>query len=94
MAQRLNPMHKVRVRDICPPGHVRAPFYLRGKVGIVERPLGEFGNPELQAYGHIGPKKQLYRIRFSMRELWGSAAENPNDTLDAEIYGHWLEVLD
>lgn len=82
---------RVRVKALMPPGHVRAPGYLRGKVGEIERPLGAFGNPELLAYGHEGPKKDLYRVRFTMAELWGPGAEHSTDTLDAEIYAHWLE---
>lgn len=82
---------RVRVKAMMPPGHVRAPRYLRGKVGVIERPLGAFGNPELLAYGHAGPKKDLFRVRFTMAELWGAEAERPTDTLDAEIYAHWLE---
>jgi nitrile hydratase len=74
-----------------PPGHVRAPFYLRGKTGEVERTLGRFKNPEQLAYGLPAGEKTLYRVRFTMAELWGDAAENPADTLDAEIYDHWLE---
>ncbi|KPP85456.1 MAG: nitrile hydratase [Rhodobacteraceae bacterium HLUCCO07] len=88
----VEPMEKVRVKTMMPPGHVRAPAYLRGKTGVIERPLGEFGNPELLAYGHFnGPKKPLYRVRFTMAEIWGDAAETPTDTIDAEIYEHWLE---
>ena len=82
---------RVRVKTLAPPGHVRTPFYLRGKMGEVERDLGEFGNPEHQAYGHLGDRKPLLRVRFTMEEIWGEAAENPQDTLDAEIYAHWLE---
>lgn len=82
---------KVRVKSMMPPGHVRAPAYLRGKVGEIERPLGAFGNPEQLAYGLKADKKPLYRVRFTMAELWGAEAENPTDTLDAEIYDHWLE---
>jgi nitrile hydratase len=26
-----------------------------------------------------------------MAEVWGNRAERPDDTLDAEIYGHWLD---
>lgn len=84
-------VERVRVRPLTPPGHVRAPFYLRGKTGVIERELGEFGNPEQLAYGLRGAGKPLYRVRFTMAELWGAGAENPADTLDAEIYGHWLE---
>lgn len=84
----------VKVRAMFPPGHIRTPYYLRGKTGTVERALGAFGNPEAQAYGKIGDKRDLYRVRFTMEEIWGSEAENPTDTLDAEIYAHWLERLD
>ena len=82
---------KVRVKAHMPPGHVRTPAYLRGKTGVIERPLGAFGNPEEQAYGRIGDTKELYRVRFTMAELWGPSTERPDDTLDAEIYAHWLE---
>jgi nitrile hydratase len=74
-----------------PPGHIRTPAYLRGRTGIVERTLGAFGNPEQLAYGVPAARQQLYRVRFTMAEIWGDAAENPDDTLDAEIYAHWLE---
>lgn len=83
----------VRVKSLCPPGHVRAPWYLRGKVGEIERVLGRFGNPEQLAYGLQADSRPLYRVRFTMAELWGEAAETPTDTVDAEIYGHWLERL-
>lgn len=82
---------RVRIRSLMPPGHVRAPAYLRGKTGIIERRLGTFSNPEQLAYALPAAPKQLYRIRFTMSELWGTAAENPDDTLDAEVYAHWLE---
>lgn len=85
---------KVRVKDWTPPGHVRAPRYLRGKCGIVERELGAFSNPEQLAYGLPAEKKRLLRVRFDMHELWGDEAETPTDTLDAEIYEHWLEPHD
>lgn len=82
---------RVRVKSHMPPGHIRTPAYLRGKTGVIERSLGAFGNPEEQAYGRIGDQKPLFRVRFTMAEIWGDAAESPDDTLDAEIYQHWLE---
>lgn len=84
---------RVRVREAFPPGHIRTPFYLRGKVGVIERKLGEFGNPEHAAYRQTPEPQTLYRVRFTMAEVWGADAEDPNDTLDAEIYAHWLEEL-
>ncbi|MEL7212598.1 MAG: SH3-like domain-containing protein [Pseudomonadota bacterium] len=82
---------RVRVKTMMPPGHIRTPAYLRGKTGWIERQLGPFGNPEQLAYGLPGEKLTLYRVRFIMAEVWGDQAERPEDTLDAEIYEHWLE---
>jgi len=85
---------QVRVKTMMPPGHVRTPAYLRGKCGVIERKLGEFANPERAAYRLQTELQSLVRVRFSMAEIWGDAAENPTDTLDAEIYAHWLEKVD
>jgi len=82
---------RVRVRAMMPPGHVRTPAYLRGRTGVIERRLGDFANPEQLAYGLPAERRPLYRVRFTMAEIWGDAAEAPGDTVDAEIFGHWLE---
>lgn len=86
---RFKPGDLVRVREMYPPGHVRTPAYARGKCGVIERILGAFNNPEHLAYGRGDDPKTLYRVRFSQSELWKSEA--PNDTVDIEIYEHWLE---
>lgn len=86
--------HRVRVKSLMPPGHVRTPAYLRGKTGTIERSLGPFPNPEALAYGQPADALALHRVRFTMAELWGDDAETPQDTLDAEIYEHWLEPAD
>ncbi|WP_420863790.1 SH3-like domain-containing protein [Algirhabdus cladophorae] len=83
----------VVVKTMMPPGHIRTPAYLRGKRGQIERKLGPFGNPEQLAYGLEGTPTTLYRVRFTMAEVWGATAENPTDTLDAEIYAHWIEKV-
>jgi nitrile hydratase len=92
MARRKMP-ERVRVKSMMPPGHVRTPAYLRGKKGVIERALGSFKNPEQLAYGLPSETKQLYRVRFTMADIWGDQAECATDTLDAEIYEHWLERL-
>ena len=89
-----NSGQQVRVRAMMPPGHIRTPAYLRGKIDTVERQLGPFPNPEELAYRHPGQPLPLYRVRFRMGDIWGDAAETPDDTLDAEIYAHWLEDAD
>ena len=92
---RFAPGQAVRVKKGAAPGHIRTPFYLRGKLGRVERICGDFANPEELAYRRKGlPAKTLYRVRFTMAEVWGEAAERPADTIDAEIFEHWLEAAD
>ena len=90
----MTPGARVRVRRMYPPGHVRAPSYLRGKIGVIERRVGTYENPEQRAYGVEPDIKVNFRVRFTMGEVWGPQAENPDDTLDAEVYDHWLELAD
>ena len=81
----------VRVIDSHPPGHRRTPYYIRGKVGEIERVCGEFPNPEELAYGFDGlPKKSLYRVRFRQKDVWSDYSGPTEDTVDVDIYEHWL----
>lgn len=83
---------RVTVRRAFPPGHIRTPHYVRGKSGTVERICGSFANPEELAYGRNGlPVRPLYRVRFLQREVWPDYAGRADDTIDIEIYEHWLE---
>jgi nitrile hydratase len=85
------PGDRVAVRAAYPIGHVRTPYYARGKRGVVERVCGVYGNPEELAYARSGsPKQPLYRVRFLQRELWPGYRDNGEDTVDIEIYQHWL----
>ena len=75
-----------------PPGHLRTPYYIRGKSGVIERVLDAFPNPEERAYGRNGlPQKVLYRVRFPMTDLWPEYAGPSQDCLEVEIFEHWLE---
>jgi nitrile hydratase len=92
MSARFYPSDRVTVRVAHPPGHIRTPSYIRGKVGVVERICGEFANPEELAYGRDGlPQKPLYRVRFQLCDLWDDYTGSKSDTLAIEIYEHWLE---
>jgi nitrile hydratase len=83
---------RVRVLPAYPPGHVRTPWYCRGHVGVVERVCGSFANPEQLAYGLSGdPARPLYRVRFRQAELWPGYRGQREDTIEVEIYQHWLE---
>lgn len=98
MTPRFQPGERVRVRAAFPPGvgpdrHYRTPMYCHGKSGVVERICGTFGNPETLAYGGDGkPDRPLYRVRFTQRELWRNGAERGDDTVEIEIFEHWLEA--
>ena len=72
--------------------HLRTPFYIRGKTGEVERVCGAYRNPEELAFGNYDAAHvPLYRVRFDQRHVWDDYAGNPADTIDIEIYEHWLE---
>ena len=82
---------RVRVAKTHPPGHRRTPFYIRGKTGVVERYCGAFRNPEELAYGFDGePQRHLYRVRFRQADIWPDYKGPARDTLDLEVYEHWL----
>ena len=83
---------RVRVRDTAPLGHIRTPFYIRGHVGEIERFCGSFPNPEELAQMRDGlPAQPLYRVRFRQKDVWPQYAGPASDTIDIEIYQHWLE---
>ena len=91
---KFSPGSTVCVRTGIAPGHIRTPWYCRGKTGRVERICGAFGNPEELAYNRTdGVDVPLYRVRFTMAEIWGEGAERPEDTIDIEIFEHWLEAV-
>lgn len=83
---------KVRVRAAAPLGHIRTPFYIRGHVGEIERLCGSFPNPEELAQMRDGlPAQPLYRVRFRQKDVWPEYRGADSDTVDIEIYQHWLE---
>ncbi len=82
---------RVRVRAFYPPGHLRVPSYARGKTGTIERVCGTFENPERLAYGKSGDPRMLYRVRFAQSDLFDTP--HASDTIDIEIYDHWLEAV-
>ena len=83
---------RVRVRCLNVKGHNRTPWFIRGKVGTVERCHGAYPNPESLAYGGSGePAMPLYLVRFSQSELWEGYEGSEGDKLLADVFEHWLE---
>ncbi len=86
------PGDRVRVIKAYPLGHIRTPFYIRGKTGTIERCCGAFPNPEELAQMRDGlPAQPLYRVKFSQKDVWPDYRGSPKDVLEVEIYQHWLE---
>jgi nitrile hydratase len=85
---------RVQVRKVDSQGHIRTPHYIRGKTGVVERFVGFFRNPEELAYGRSGePLRALYRVRFMQSQVWPDYNGGPGDTVDIDIYEHWLQPV-
>jgi hypothetical protein len=86
---------RVLVRRGLPPGHIRTPRYVQGKIGVIERLCGSFPNPEELAHNRHGlPAQPLYRVRFLQKDLWPDYAGPARDHLELEIYQHWLSRAD
>ncbi|WP_282609922.1 SH3-like domain-containing protein [Pelagibius sp. Alg239-R121] len=86
---------RVSVSSSFPPGHVRTPFFVRGKTGIVTEVAGEFPNPEELAYGRDGlPARTLFRVTFLQQDLWPDYAGGAGDTTVVDIFEHWLQEAD
>ena len=54
MSARFAPGDEVRIRLAYPPGHVRTPYYIRGKEGVAPRLIAQHPNTEARAYGRDG----------------------------------------
>ena len=75
--------------------HLRTPGYLFGAVGVVERFLGSFPNPEEKAFHNQEPGTQpLYLVAFKNKDLWEGMEMHGEDGITAEIYQPWLEIID
>ena len=81
----------VTVLDLPVPGHMRTPFYVRGRRGWIERLQGHFPNPELRAYGKPAETRALYHVRFRQQDLWPGYAGGAGDCLSLDLFEQWLE---
>ena len=88
---KFKPGDRVTVKFADRPGHIRTPWYIRGKAGRIEKVYGDFLNPESLAFGRDGlPKETLYLVAFNYAEVWGKPA-GAKDKVFVDIYDHWLE---
>lgn len=74
-------------------GHIRTPFYIRGKAGRVECYLGQFISPEDLGFGNTaGPVRCLYKLSFRLADLWEDYSGEAADSLHLECYEDWLSA--
>ena len=89
---KFKPGDRVKVRKAYPLGHIRTPYYIRGHSGTIERICGRFPNPEELSQMRDGlPEIPLYRVRFLQKDVWPNYTGAARDTVDIEIFQHWLE---
>jgi nitrile hydratase len=89
--RKFKPGDRVTVKREDRPGHIRTPWYIRGKTGRIEKIHGEFLNPESLAYGRDGlPQQTLYLVAFNQGEVWETYSGD-GDKLLVDIYEHWLD---
>jgi hypothetical protein len=72
MVERFRPGERVRARLFDPPGHTRAPRYVRGHKGVVVETHGVHPLPDAVVAGadRQSVREPVYAVRFTSRELW------------------------
>jgi nitrile hydratase beta subunit len=80
----------VRVKQMSPLGHNRAPRYVRGKRGVIEAIHGTFALPDVKVENGTDLYQTVYRVRFDAQELWGEDA-SPQDKVYIEMWEDYLE---
>lgn len=87
---RFAPGDRVRVRNHHPYGHTRAPRYVRGRAGTVERGHGVFVFPDAHAHGAGECPQHVYSVRFEAVELWGPGIGG-RDAVYVDLWNDYLE---
>ena len=74
--------------------HHRVPAYVKGQYGIVKQILSPQGKPELLAsQRNTDEQVPVYRVNLKQTELWSNYKGTSQDSLEIEIYEHWLEPI-
>ncbi|MDA1100075.1 MAG: nitrile hydratase subunit beta [Proteobacteria bacterium] len=81
---------RVRVLNDHPTHHTRAPRYVRGHCGVVERDHGVFVFADANAQGNKIPQ-HVYNVYFTAQELWGPEAD-AKDGVCVDLWDGHLET--
>lgn len=90
VVQRFQAGDTVRVRNAHVEGHTRAPRYLRGKVGVIQKSRGHEVFPDTNAHLQGDRPQVVYSVTFAGSELWGDQAE-PRQLLTIDLWDAYLE---
>jgi nitrile hydratase len=84
------PGTRVRARAADPGHHTRIPRYVRGHVGEIVEPGGEWPLPDDRARGIVPPRVEpVYAVRFPARDLWGTGSH----TVVVDLWESYLEEV-
>lgn len=82
---------KVRVRNLNPLGHTRAPRYIRGRSGAIDRDHGVFAFPDTNAARGDKKPQHVYSVRFEAGEVWGEGGPAGGGALYIDLWDDYLE---
>lgn len=88
--QRFDVGNRVRVANFHPEGHTRAPRYVRGKSGVIQRCHGHELYPDTVSAHESDQPQVVYSVRFDGSELWGPSAEQPTQ-VSIDLWDSYLE---
>lgn len=80
----------VRVLNIHPSGHIRAPGFCRGKLGTVIHVAPTFSFPDTSAHGGERRKEHTYHVEFESQTLWEDDGVE-GDTVIVDLWDSYLE---
>lgn len=81
----------VRVRNLNPLGHTRAPRYIRGRTGVIDRDHGVFAFPDTNAASGDKTPQHVYSVRFDAAEVWGEGAAPGRGAIYIDLWDDYLD---
>lgn len=92
MNARFNVGDRVRIDTRAEPRHHRVPAFVKGHTGTIQRVCLAHPQPEKVAKADPdGETVMVYRVRLMQHDLWSDYDGPANDTIEIEIFEHWLE---
>jgi len=90
VAPKFKPGQSVKVRNLNPLGHTRAPRYIRDRTGTIDRDHGVFIFPDTNAAGTGKSPQHVYSVRFEAREIWGEQGPD-NEAIYIDLWDDYLD---